>query len=98
MGSFVETAWSCVKWIGNCIYRVISWWGEFMAAVNSFVHGFLMLKRAIIERSDNPKGVGEIVAIEKEKDQLDEKAKETYNTLSQKDKDTVDELLANRNY
>ena len=69
-----------------------------MEAVNSIVHGFLMLKRTIIERSDNPKGVGEVVAIQKEKDQLEEKARETYNTLSSKDKNTVDMLLENRNY
>ena len=98
MGSFVETAWRCVKWIGNCIYNVISWWGEFMEGVNSFVHGFLMLKRTTIERSDNPKVVGEIVAIEKEKGQLEEKAEEKYKNLSSRDKNTVDELLKKRNY
>ena len=98
MGGFVETAWRCVKWIGNCIYRVIKWWGPFMEAVNAIVHGFLILSRSQIERSDNPKAVGEVVAIRKEKDQLEKKADSIYGGLSSKDKNTVDKLLEDRNY
>ena len=48
-----------------------------------------MLKRNAIERSENPKGVGEVVAITKEKDQLDEKAKQLYKNLSSNDKRIV---------
>ena len=98
MGGFIETAWRCVKWIGNCIYKVVTWWGPFMEGVNAIVHGFLMLKRNKIERSENPKTVGEVVAITKEKDQLEEKAQKLYKNLSSNDKNTVDELLEKRNY
>ena len=98
MGGFVETAWRCVKWIGNCIYSVINWWGRFMDGVNAIVHGFLTRSRSQIERSDNPKAVGEVVAIRKEKDQLEEKADNMYGGLSKKDQKTVDELLKKRNY
>ena len=98
MGGFIETAWRCVKWIGNCIYKVVTWWGPFMEGVNAIVHGFLMLKRRPIENSDNPKAVGEVVAIRKEKDQLEEKANSLYKNLSRNDKNTVDDLLKNRNY
>lgn len=42
------------------------------------VHGFLMLKRNKIESSDSPKAVGEVVAIRKEKDELEKKADNIY--------------------
>ena len=98
MGSFVETAWRCVKWIGNCIYQVVTWWGIFMNKVNSIVHSFLMRNQETIESADDPKTTGEVVAIRKEKDQLDEKANQMYETLSNNDKNTVDALLAKRDY
>ena len=98
MGSFVETAWRCVKWIGNCIHRVIVWWGKFKEAVNSIVHSFLMENEIPILSADDPTTTGEVVAIRKEKDQLDEKANQMYETLSNNDKNTVDALLAKRDY
>lgn len=98
MGTFVETAWRCVRWIGRCIYTVVKWWGPFMEGVNQTVHAFLMLKRYIIERSDNPKTVGEVVAINKEKGELEKKADNLYRTLSNYDRNVVDDLLRERNY
>ena len=98
MGSFIDTAWRCVKWIGNCINSVVSWWYTFMEGVNKLVHSFLMLKKLQILSSDCPKVVGEIVAIKKEKDELDRKADNYYRKLSFNDRRTVDSLLEERNY
>ena len=98
MGTFVETAWRCVRWIGRCIYRVVDWWGVFMEGVNQIVHGFLMIKRNKIESSDSPKAVGEVVAIRKEKDELEKKADNIYRKLSDNDRKVVDELLENKDY
>ncbi len=98
MGNFAETAWRGVKWIGNCINKVVSWWDEFMDSVNKLVYNFLIRNQTTIESSDDPKKVGEVVGIKKEKDQLEEKADNIYRTLSSNDKITVDKLLANRNY
>ncbi len=98
MGTFVETAWRCVRWIGRCIYTVVNWWGTFMEGVNQIVHGFLMIKRNKIESSDSPKTVGEVVAINKEKGELEKKADSLYRTLSNKDRNVVDDLLRERNY
>lgn len=98
MGSFVETAWRCVKWVGKCILEVVDWWIEFMDSVNSLVHSFLMRVRKMIEEAENPRTVGEVIAIKKEKEQLDKKADELYKTLSQNDKNRVDEILSKKNY
>jgi len=62
------------------------------------VHGFLMIKISKIESSDNPKAVGEVVTIRKEKDELEKKADNIYRKLSDKDRNVVDDLFENRNY
>lgn len=98
MGGFIETAWRCVKWIGNCIFNVVSWWGVFMEGVNAITHAFLLVKRRKIESADNPKAVGEIAAIGKEKNQLEQKANDLRRNLSNHDKNILDDLLENNSY
>lgn len=98
MGTFIETSLRCVKWIGNCINKVVLWWFPFMENVNFITFSFLRAKRNKIESAENPKTVGEIVAIGKEKQQLEEKANQLYKDLTNRDRDIITDLLQRKNY
>ena len=48
--------------------------------------------------TNNPRGVGEVIAIKSEKDQLEDIAERQYQSLSYDDQARVDELLSRRDY
>ena len=98
MGNFVSLAWRGIIWIGNCIHRVISWWGAFKNLVNLNTYYFLMGKQNQILNANNPQGVGEIIAINDEKSQLEDIAARKYKNLTYEDRQRVDDLLEERNY
>jgi len=98
MGNYTSKAWSCVKWIGSNIVKYIIWAKPFIDAINSIVHFFLLLNEASILKADNPKKVGETVAIKKEIEELEITAKRNYERLSSSDKNLIYELLKDRNY
>jgi hypothetical protein len=66
--------------------------------VNNIKYNYIMVNLDFIQQSDDPKTVGEIMAIKKEKDQLDEIADTKYRSLSWSDRQRLDELLDQRNY
>jgi hypothetical protein len=98
MGNLIKTAWKCIKWIGNCIHRVIEWWGPFKEGVNRNTYNYLIGKQNAIVTAQNPVGVGEVLAINNEKSQLEDIADRKYMSLSMRDQQRVDELLEERNY
>ena len=52
----------------------------------------------IIKKAENQKTVGEVIAIKKEKFELEKKADELYKTLSSDDQESVNEALKNIQY
>ena len=98
MGNFVSLAWKGIKWIGNCIHKVISWWGQFKDGVNQNTYNFLVGKQNQILNANNPRGVGEIIAINDEKSQLENIASRQYKHLTYEDRQRVDGLLDERDY
>ena len=98
MGNYTSKAWSCVKWIGSNIVKFVKWAKPFIDGINSIVHGFLLIYEALIRKADNPKKVGETVAIKKEIEELEITAKRNYERLSSSDKNLIYELLKDRNY
>lgn len=98
MGSFSSTAWKVIKWIGNCIHKVINWWGSFKEGVNQNTYNFVIGKQNSIVNANNPRGVGEVLAINKEKEQLEDIADRRYQQLTWDDQQRVDELLSRRDY
>lgn len=98
MGSLSSLAWRGIKWIGNCINTIIKWWGKFKDRVDKKTYNFIIVNSAQILNTQNPIGVGEILAINKEKNQLDEIAEKIYKTLSSSDKQALKNLLDQKNY
>ena len=43
MGGFISTVKKVVKWIGGCIYKVISWWNSFRDEVDEKTINWLIL-------------------------------------------------------
>ena len=98
MGNYVGYAWKGVNWIGNCIHRVISWWGTFKEFVNQNTFDFLLEKKNQILGANNPKDVGELIAINDEKSQLEKIAEKKYRNLTYEDRQRVNALLDERDY
>ena len=98
MGNYVSIVWKLLTWIGNCIHRIIQWWGEFKNRVNQNTYNFLVGKQNQILNANNPQGVGEIIAINDEKSQLEDIAARKYKNLTYEDRQRVDDLLEERNY
>lgn len=98
MGNFVSILRKLINWIGNCIHRIISWWGEFKERVNQNTYNFMIGNRNQILNANNPVGVGEILAINDEKSQLEDIAAKKYRNLTYEDQQRVDDLLDARDY
>lgn len=98
MGNYSCVASRGVNWIGNCINRVYIWWTDYKDNVNNITYLFIMDKKDDILSADEPKKVGEVVGIRKEKLHLDRTAKRLYKKLSASDQSLVDDLLRKRDY
>ena len=98
MGGFVSTAKKVVKWIGNCISKVISWWKSFRDDVDQKTYCYIIIYKTSILQADDPQTFGELMAIRKEKSELEIIAQKKYASLSYKDQSRIDELLDNRDY
>jgi len=98
MGAIASVAKKAISWIGNCIERVVSWWRGHKERVNNITYNYIMINVEFIKQSDDPKTVGEIMAIKKEKDQLEEICAAKYMSLSYNDQQRLDELLDQRDY
>ena len=98
MGNLIKIAWRLINWIGNCIHKIIKWWGPFKEGVNKNTYNYLIGKQNAIVTAQNPVGVGEVIAINNENSQLEDIAERKYMRLSMNDQQRVDELLAERDY
>lgn len=98
MGGFISTVKKVVKWIGGCINRVISWWKSFRDEVDEKTINYIIIYKTVIVSADDPETFGEVMAINKEKSELELIAQRKYAGLSDRDKLGIDALLNNRNY
>ena len=98
MGGFVTVVKKFIGWVGNCIQTVVSWWSPHKERVNNITYQYIVINQQFINDSQDPQTVMEIMAIKKEKEQLDEIAAAKYRSLSWNDRQILDELLAQRNY
>ena len=98
MGGFISTVKKVVKWIGGCINRVISWWKSFRDEVDEKTINYIIIYKTVIVGADDPETFGEVMAINKEKSELELIAQRKYAGLSDRDKLGIDALLNNRDY
>ena len=98
MGAVANVVKKFVGFVGNCIQKVVSWWSSHKERVNNITYQYIVINQQFINDSQDPQTVMEIMAIKKEKDQLDEIADSKYRSLSWSDRQRLDELLAQRNY
>lgn len=98
MGNFDSIVKRGLRCIGNLIADIIKWWEEFKEEVNNKVYKFMKTVEIIIKKAENQKTVGEVIAIKKEKFELEKKADELYKTLSSDDQESVNEALKNIQY
>ena len=98
MGAVANVAKKAISWVGNCIQKVVSWWSSHKERVNNITYQYIVINQQFINDSQDPQTVMEIMAIKKEKDQLDEIAASKYKSLSWSDRQRIDDLLDQRNY
>ena len=98
MGNLTSLAWRGIRWIGNCILIVISWWDSFKDRVNQNTFNVLIRRQDQILNALNPQGVGEIIAINDEKSQLEDIASRYNRNLTFEDRQRIDLLLDQRDY
>ena len=98
MGGFVTAAKKVVKWIGGCINKVISWWKSFRDDVDQKTINYIIIYQNVIIKADDPEIFGEVLAIKKEKSELERIAQQKYLKLSGRDRQNIDALLDNRDY
>jgi hypothetical protein len=98
MGAVANVVKKAINWIGNCIETVISWWSPHKERVNNITYQYIVINQKFINESQDPKTVMEILAIRKEKEQLDEIAASKYRSLSWSDRQMLDELLEQKDY
>lgn len=98
MGGFVSAAKTVVKWVGNCISKIISWWKSFRDDVDQKTYCYIIIYKTLILQADDPQTFGELMAIRKEKSELEKIAQKKYASLSWNDQSRIDALLDNRDY
>ena len=98
MGGFVTAAKKVVKWIGGCINKVISWWKSFRDDVDQKTINYIIIYQNVIIKADDPEVFGEVLAIKKEKSELERIAQQKYLKLSCRDRQNIDALLDNKDY
>lgn len=98
MGALASAAKKVVKWVGNCIEKVISWWSPHKEKVNNITYNFIMGNQYVIINAQDQKTVLEIMGIKKEKDQLEGISSANYMNLSYADRERLDQLLDQRDY
>jgi hypothetical protein len=93
-----NTVWKIVKWVGNCILEVVDWWLSYKDKVDRNTYNFIEENKYYIIQADNQVAVCETVAINEEKNQLEEISAQRYKNLSSNDRYNIDSLLARRDY
>ena len=98
MGALASAAKKVVKWVGNCIEKVISWWSPHKEKVNNITYNYIMVNQYVIINAQDQKTVLEIMGIKKEKDELEGISSANYMNLSYADRERLDQLLDQRDY
>ena len=95
MGNFDSRVNRGVRKIGNHINNYIDWWYIYKDSVDGITIVYVTNKKNLIKSADNPKLVGKFFGVNKEKKELDEKSRQIYKQLSERDKKNVDKALEN---
>jgi hypothetical protein len=98
MGNFFEKVESGLRCLGRCVCRVLIWFVEFLEQVTYVVKAFLYKFQNTIINADNPQRFGECVAIKKELEEVTKKANESYNSLTENDKNRINQIFNNSSY
>ena len=98
MGALASAAKKVVKWVGNCIEKVISWWSPHKEKVNNITYNYIMVNQYVVINAQDQKTVLEIMGIKKEKDELEGISSANYMNLSYADRERLDQLLDQRDY
>ena len=91
-------AWKIIKWVGNCILKIIEWWMKYKDNVDKNTFNFIQANNYYIKKAHNPIDVIEVCSINEEKNQLEEISMQKYKNLSSNDRYNIDTLLARRDY
>ena len=87
-----------VTWIGNGIEKVVEWWSPHKEQVNRKAYDHIIVHQNLILQADDPRRFGEILAIDKEKSELEIISQRKYKNLTDNDRRRIDSLLAKRDY
>ena len=93
MGAVVEFAKKVVKFFGDVIERIVSWWRGHKEKANQNTLIFLQDNSTYIDQSYNKEGVINILAASKQKSELEDRVLRRYGSLSSADRRRVDEIL-----
>lgn len=92
----LEKGWKVIKWVGNIIFRVVSWFfGEIRDMIENEVKAFLQASAEKIKKALNIGNTLKVLVIKKMLSKLAEMAKKYYKELTSHDQNIIDELLAN---
>ena len=56
-----------VKWVGNCIEKIVDWWSSHKEAVNQITINFIIENQNVIIKSNDKQTFIEAMAIKKQK-------------------------------
>ena len=98
MGNFQENVINDVKWIGRCICKVVRWFFEVLEKISRIVEDFLFSIEEILTEADDPRTLGEAAGIKKEIQCLEKEYDKRKDKMTQKDKNTLDELFRKPDY
>ena len=99
MGSFIEVCKKVLKWVGDCINKVIKWFdGVIRKTVMGKTEDFVKKKETVIMSANDPKKVGKVIAQKKALIELEKIAEQEKKDLSRTDQDLVDKVFAEDDY
>ncbi len=93
---FLETSWKIIKWCGNIIFKVVSWFfGEIREIVENSVKAFIKSVENKLKKATDFIKTLKVATITKMLDELKKMAKKYYEELTEKDQNLIKELFEN---
>ena len=94
MNDFLEKGWKVIKWAGDIIYRVVSWFiGGIREMVENAVKDFLKYAEKKLKQAIDFAKTLKVAVIKKMMSKLAEIANKLYKELSPNDKEIIDNLF-----
>ena len=93
MGAVVEFAKKVVRFFGDVIERIVSWWREHKEKANQTTLNFLQINYVYIDQSYDKERVINVLSASKQKSELEDRVLRRYGPLSSEDRRRVDEIL-----